>query len=442
MNSFVARPAHQVHGSIRVPGDKSISHRAIMLGAIATGRTEIRGFLPGEDCLATLRAVEAMGVRVTRHAVTALDIQGNGLTGLRAVTQALDMGNSGTAMRLFTGLLSGQNFDATLVGDESLSRRPMERVAQPLRQMGAVIETTDGHPPLRVSGGKMLRGIRYDMPEASAQVKSAILLAGLFAQGETSVREPAVTRDHTERMLATFGQPIVRSGSLVRLVPTGVLQGCSVQVPGDLSSAAFMLLAGMAARDGELVIEQVGLNPTRTGILDIFRLMGGAFQVETDPAGFGNEPVGRIKVRPSSLHGVVIPPELVPLAIDEFPVVFVAAALAEGDTVITGAAELRHKESDRIAVMAASLRALGVAVEELPDGARIRGGGLAGGEIHSQGDHRIAMAFAAGAVRANGPVRILDTANVMTSFPGFVESMNRAGMHLEEHTDGNQHGAR
>lgn len=432
MKYLSAEPAARLEGVVRVPGDKSISHRAIMLGAVGTGRTEIRGFLPGEDCLATLAAVEAMGVHTRRIDATSIDIDGVGLRGLRAPDRPLDMGNSGTAMRLLAGLLAGQRFDSTLVGDESLTRRPMERVAAPLRLLGARIETSDGRPPLRIFGGRSLRGIEYAMPVGSAQVKSAILLAGLLADGDTVVLEPVPTRDHTERMLVAFGQPVARDGQRIRLAPRGGLTAARVAVPGDLSSAAFFVLAGSAATAGELVIENVGLNPTRTGILDIMRLMGADLTIEAYATSEGSEPVGRLIVRPAALRGAAIPPRLVPLAIDEFPVVFVAAALARGETVISGAEELRHKESDRIAVMVAGLRVLGVDATETADGARIVGGTLGGGEIDSHGDHRVAMAFAAGAVRATGPIRIRDTANVATSFPGFASLGASVGMKVEE----------
>ena len=440
MKYFVTGPASRIEGRIGVPGDKSISHRAVMLGAIARGRTEVRGFLPGEDCLAALAAVEAMGVRTMRHDRTSVDIEGAGLHGLRAPTHALDMGNSGTAMRLMTGLLAGQDFDSTLIGDASLSRRPMERIASPLRLMGARIETRDGRPPIRVFGGRMLNGIRYDMPVASAQVKSAVLLAGLYARGPTSVREPAVTRDHTERMLAIFGQPVRCGTDVVELTPAGELDATRLDVPGDLSSAAFMLLAALVAPAGELMIENVGVNPTRTGILEILRLMGADLDVEIAAGTVSGEPAGRIIARPSALHGAAIPSELVPLAIDEFPIVFMAAALARGETVVSGAAELRHKESDRIAVMAAGLRSLGIDVIETADGARINGGALGAGTVDSKGDHRVAMAFAAGAVRAQGPVCILDTANVATSFPGFADLAKQTGMTIDERT-GDDHTA-
>jgi 3-phosphoshikimate 1-carboxyvinyltransferase len=426
---FLVEPARRIAGTLRVPGDKSISHRAVMFGALAEGHTRVTGFLPGEDCLATLAAVQAMGIRVHRPDATTVELEGRGMGGLSAPPGPLDMGNSGTAMRLFTGLLCAQSFDSVLVGDESLTRRPMERVAVPLRLMGATVESTDGHPPLRIRGGRRLRGIHYDMPVASAQVKSAILLAGLYAEGTTSVSEPAPTRDHTERMLSAFGCPVTTRGNVVSVTGGSRLQGTAIDVPGDLSSAAFPILAACVAEEGELVLEHVGLNPTRTGILRILELMNADIRVEATDDGRG-EPCGRIRVRPSRLKGAVIPPELVPLAIDEFPMVFVAAALAEGETVVSGAEELRHKESDRIRVMVDNLRALGVEVTETPDGARIHGGGLGGGTVESHGDHRVAMAFAAGAVAARGTVRIRDVANVATSFPGFPELMGTLGLRV------------
>ena len=424
---FRIRPSSRVEGRISVPGDKSVSHRAMMLGAIAQGTSHITGFLPGEDCLATMAAVRAMGIEVVQHDATTIDVVGQGMHGLQTAGQALDMGNSGTAMRLFMGLLAAQPFATELFGDESLSRRPMERVAQPLRQMGARIETTNGTPPVRIAGGGKLRGIAFDMPEASAQVKSAVLLAGLYASGETWVREPAVTRDHTERMLVRLGCPVRRSGSAVAIAGGGTLTAGPIAVPGDLSSAAFMVLAGCLASGGELVIDRVGLNPTRTGILRILELMGADIGIEQSP-GEVAEPVGRLIVRPRRLRGIEVPPELVPLAIDEFPVIFVAAALASGETVVRGASELRHKETDRIRVMANGLRILGIDVEELPDGARIRGGRFRSGTVDSGGDHRVAMSFAVGAAHAEGPVTILETANVATSYPGFAVQARAIGL--------------
>jgi len=433
--TILTRPTRRVSGRIRVPGDKSISHRALIFGALADGTTDIHGFLPGEDCLATMAALRAMGVNIEQSDTTTIRIAGVGLQGLTAPAAPLDMGNSGTAMRLLAGLLSGQAFDSVLVGDASLMQRPMERVATPLRMMGADITTADsGHPPLTIRGGRPLQGIEYALPVASAQVKSAILLAGLYATGETTVIEPAVTRDHTERMLARFGYPTRHAGGRVSLMPGGRLTATRIDVPGDLSSAAFFLLAASIAGDGELVIENVGLNPTRTGILEILKRMGADILVPSpgaiDTLG-ESESSGSIIVRPSRLHGIELPPELVPLAIDELPLVFIAAALADGQTVIRGAGELRHKESDRISVMVNGLRALGADIQERPDGAIIQGGTLCGGEINTGGDHRVAMAFAVAGIAAQAPIRILDTANVATSFPGFVGVAGDIGMQLE-----------
>jgi len=429
--TYISTPVERIEGQIKVPGDKSVSHRALMLGALADGTTEISGFLPGEDCLATLVALEAMGIAIQRPDDTTVRIEGRGLHGLSAPSSVLDMGNSGTAMRLFAGLLSGQRFDSTLSGDASLSKRPMERVAEPLRQMGALIATDGGCPPLQITGHQSLHGIEYEMPVASAQVKSAILLAGLYASGPTSIAESTVTRDHTERMLSLFGWPTMRDKNRVTLPDGGRLTGTRVDVPGDLSSAAFFVLAGCLAEQGELIVEAIGLNPTRTGILRILELMGADLEIDEHPCEAG-EPSGRIVVRPSQLHGIQIPPEFVSTAIDEFPLVFVAAALADGETVISGASELRHKESDRIKVMVQGLKALGATVEEFPDGAVIQGGQLTGGEIDSGGDHRVAMAFAVAAVAAKGPIRILDTENVGTSFPGFINCSRSAGLKVSE----------
>lgn len=419
-------------GSVAVPGDKSISHRALMFGAIASGGTTIEGFLNGEDCLATLGALRAMGVDIELDGPTRVAIRGVGMHGLQAAAEPLDLGNSGTGMRLLAGLLAGQSFASELTGDASLRSRPMERIAEPLRAMGADIATSSGTAPLVIRGGRALRGIDYASPVASAQVKSAILLAGLYADGATVVREPGVTRDHTERMLRTFGVEVstTTSGAArsARLEGGQTLHGTAVQVPGDLSSAAFVLGAACLG-SAPVSVERVGINPTRTGVLDILKLMGARIDV-SDTATMGAEPVAGLTVRPAPLHGVEIPPELVPLAIDELPMVFALAACAAGTTVISGAAELRHKESDRIAIMVAGLRALGVAAEERPDGAVIRGGQVHGGTVDSAGDHRIAMAFAVLAGRASGAVTILDTANIQTSFPGFVTLMQGLGLRI------------
>jgi 3-phosphoshikimate 1-carboxyvinyltransferase len=429
VGAWDAMPGRRLGGNVTVPGDKSISHRALMLGGIAEGFTEVSGFLEGEDCLATMTAMRSMGVAIDRSRPGVLVIRGVGLHGLIPPVGPLDMGNAGTAMRLLTGLLAGQSFDTVLVGDSSLMKRPMERVATPLRQMGAVIETTDGKPPVRISGGRGLQGADHQLKVASAQVKSAILLAGLYARGGTSVTEPAVTRDHTERMLRAFGVEVAVEGRRTSLTP-GILRGTRIDVPADFSSAAFFIVAATLAGESPLVIRNVGVNPTRTGLLEILRLMGGRIGFRNERLA-GDEPVADLVVEPAPLRGIAVPPELVPLAIDEFPALFVAAALAEGETLVSGAAELRVKESDRIGVMAEGLQALGADVRALPDGMRIRGGRLSGGAIDSHGDHRIAMSFAVAAACAQGPVRILDVANVATSFPGFPEAARAAGLHIE-----------
>jgi len=432
MRSYVVQPATRVFGSMRVPGDKSISHRCLMLGGIATGRTEVQGFLDSADCLATLAALQSMGVHVDRHDAYSLTVHGRGIDGLRAPANVLDMGNAGTAIRLSMGLLAGQEFTSTLTGDESLRKRPMERVAAPLRLMGANISTTDGRPPVTVRPVEKLRAIQYPLPVASAQVKSAILLAGLYADGVTVVTEPAPTRDHTERMLRSLGAVVATDDATVRLAGRQPLHGAQIDVPGDFSSAAFFLVAGcLAARDG-LVIENVGINPTRTGLLDILRLMGADIRLHSR-ATKGAEPVADIELRQSALHGIRVPEALVPLAIDEFPVLFIAAAAASGETVVTGAAELRVKESDRLAVMAAGLTATGVENELAPDGIRIDGGRrLRGAQIESHGDHRIAMAFTVSSLLADAPIEIRDVENVGTSFPRFVETARGCGLDLVE----------
>jgi 3-phosphoshikimate 1-carboxyvinyltransferase len=424
-------PSQRVSGAIRVPGDKSISHRSLMLGGLAHGTTEVTGFLDSADCLATLGALRAMGVRIERLSDTELTVHGAGPAGLQAPAQLLDMGNAGTAIRLFMGLLAGQPFESTLSGDASLQKRPMERVAKPLRLMGADITTVDGKPPVRIRPVARLQGIDYALPMASAQVKSAILLAGLFAEGSTRVTEPAPTRDHTELMLQGFGVTVGRAPGEVRLAGGQRLQAAPVRVPGDFSSSAFFLVAGCLAGASDFVVENVGVNPTRTGLLDILRLMGADIRLHPR-GGSGPEPVADIEVRASQLRGIAVPEALVPLAIDEFPVLFIAAACAQGETVVSGAGELRVKESDRLAVMAEGLTRLGVENELMPDGIRIRGGeGFSGGRVDSHGDHRIAMSFAVASLRARGQIEIEDVENVGTSFPGFVSTARRAGLAIE-----------
>ncbi len=427
---FTVKPGGALSGACRVPGDKSISHRAVMLGAIAEGETEVSGFLQGDDAMATLAAMRALGVRIEGPEQGRLHVHGVGLYGLRASDAPLDLGNSGTSMRLFSGLLAGQHFASELVGDQSLMRRPMRRVTDPLAAMGADITTTQaGTAPLQIRPVSGLHGIDYALPVASAQVKSAVLLAGLYADGETTVTEPAITRDHTERMLAGLGYPIDQSNGRVALQGGGELRGGAIDVPADISSAAFFLVGASIAPGSQMTLHDVGLNPTRTGVIDILRQMGAEIEI-TETQTKGGEPVGTIDVKSARLKGIEIPLDLVPLAIDEFPALFIAAACAEGETVLRGAEELRVKESDRIAVMAEGLTALGVAVEPLPDGIRIIGGGLHGGEVHARGDHRIAMSFAMAGLIADGPICIHDCAEVDTSFPGFVELAAAAGLDI------------
>ncbi|MBD9573966.1 bifunctional prephenate dehydrogenase/3-phosphoshikimate 1-carboxyvinyltransferase [Pseudomonas sp. PDM23] len=429
---FLAQPGGRLSGRVRVPGDKSISHRSIMLGSLAEGTTEVQGFLEGEDALATIQAFRDMGVVIEGPHHGRVTVHGVGLHGLKTPPGPIYLGNSGTSMRLLSGLLAAQPFDTTLTGDASLSKRPMNRVAKPLREMGAVIETgPEGRPPLTIRGGQKLTGMHYDMPMASAQVKSCLLLAGLYAAGETSTTEPAPTRDHTERMLRGFGYPVDVEGATARVESGHKLSATSIEVPADISSAAFFLVAASIAEGSDLTLEHVGINPTRTGVIDILKLMGADITLENQRE-VGGEPVADIRVRSAQLKGIDIPEDLVPLAIDEFPVLFVAAANAEGRTVLRGAEELRVKESDRIQVMADGLLALGVKCEPTPDGIIIDGGSYGGGEVWSHGDHRIAMSFSVASLRAGAPIRIHDCANVATSFPNFLGLASGAGIRVAE----------
>jgi len=429
--TFVAKPGGRVTGRIRVPGDKSISHRSIMLGSLAEGVTHVTGFLMGEDSLATLQAFRDMGVRIEGPDNGNVTIHGVGMRGLKPSVKPLDLGNSGTSMRLMSGLLAGVGIESTLIGDASLSKRPMRRVTEPLAKMGASIETSEGGmPPLRIHAGAKLKGIDYALPMASAQVKSSLLLAGLYADGDTSITEPAPTRDHTERMLRGFGYEVQVNGNHVRIRGGGKLKATSIDVPADISSAAFFLVAASITPGADLVLEHVGINPTRIGVLNILKAMGGDIELLNERE-VGGEPVADIRVRHAQLRGIHIPEDQVPLAIDEFPVLFVAAACSSGETVLTGAEELRVKESDRIQVMADGLKACGVDATPTPDGMVIRGGAIGGGTIDSHGDHRIAMSFAVAALRGSAPITILDCANVATSFPGFVALAQRVGMHID-----------
>ena len=428
---FIVQNGGSLKGSVRVPGDKSISHRSIMFGSIAEGTSHISGFLEGEDSLNTLRAFRAMGVKIEGPDNGKVVVHGVGMHGLKKPEQALDVGNSGTSMRLLAGLFSGLPFDVELKGDTSLSKRPMARVTNPLAEMGAVVETAaEGRPPLKISGGRRLHGIDYTMPMASAQVKSCCLLAGLYAEGRTCVTEPAPTRDHTERMLTAFGVPVEVKGSTMCVQGPAKLKACDIDVPADISSSAFFMVGASIAPGSDITLEHVGINPTRTGIIDILKIMGADIELlNTREA--GGEPVADIRIRSAQLKGAVIPEHLVPLAIDEFPVIFVAAACAEGKTVITGAEELRVKECDRIQVMAEGLQALGVDAQPTADGMVIQGGSIQSGSVHSHDDHRIAMAFSMAALRASGEIVIEDCDNVNTSFPGFVDLAAKTGLAIQ-----------
>jgi len=430
--AWIAHKGQPLRGDLTVPGDKSISHRAIMLAALADGNSYIDGFLEGEDARATCAMFRQLGVRIDAPRPGRRVVYGVGLNGLRAPEGALDCGNAGTGMRLIAGLLAGQSFDSMLIGDTSLSRRPMRRVMAPLAQMGAHIEAEPGDvPPLRIHGGQRLRGIRYDNTLASAQVKSALLLAGLFAEGETTVIEPRPTRDYTERMLAAFGWPITFAPGHASLTGGHRLRSTDVDVPADFSSAAFFLVAATLVPGSELRLIQVGMNPRRIGLLHVLRQMGANIHEERHSEQ-GGEPVADLVVRHAPLCGIEIPVEHVADMIDEFPALFIAAACAEGVTTIRGAAELRVKESDRIAVMADGLRAIGLEIDETPDGAIITGNraALGSGQIHAHGDHRIAMAFAVAAQVASGEIRIDDVTHVATSFPGFEPLARQVGFGL------------
>ncbi|MCK4840614.1 MAG: bifunctional prephenate dehydrogenase/3-phosphoshikimate 1-carboxyvinyltransferase [Methylococcales bacterium] len=431
--TFKVQPGGSMRGKIRVPGDKSMSHRSIMLGSLAEGTTHVTGFLNADDALATLQAFRAMGVKIEGPENDEVIIHGVGKHGLKAPKDPLYLGNSGTSMRLLSGLLAGQNFDSVLTGDESLSSRPMKRVTAPLLSMGAQIKTQDdGTAPIYITGTSELKGINYHMPMASAQVKSCLLLAGMYADGETIVTEPAPTRDHTERMLNGFSYPVKRDGAVATINSKGKLTACNIDVPSDISSAAFFLVAASIAADSDVTLKHVGINPTRTGIIDILRLMGANIEVLNERI-VGGEPVADLHVVYSQLKGIDIPEALVPLAIDEFPVLFVAAACAEGQTRLTGAKELRVKECDRIQVMADGLQQLGVDAQPTEDGMVIQGktmDSIGGGEVYSHDDHRIAMSFSIAGLRATAAITIHDCENVNTSFPEFRELATKLGLNL------------
>ena len=432
MANFIASPGDFLRGSIKVPGDKSISHRSIMLGSIANGVTNVSGFLEGEDSLATLNAFKDMGVKIEREGSNVV-INGVGMNGLRPSLKPLNLGNSGTSIRLMTGLLSAQSFDSILCGDESLSKRPMARIIDPLSEMGAIIKSSDSMPPLSISGNQKLSALKYTLPVASAQIKSCLLLAGLYADGETCITENATTRDHTERMLRGFGYQVTSSSGQVSLTGGGQLQACDIEVPSDISSAAFFIVAASIANNADITLEAVNINPTRTGVIEILKLMGANIELNNQREE-ASELVADIRVCSSSLKGITIPEELVPLAIDEFPAIFIAASCAHGETFLTGARELRVKESDRIQVMSDGLSSLGIENEVWEDGIRIKGGEFQKQTsiIKSHHDHRISMAFVVASVRSNFEIDIEGVDNVKTSFPNFVELANQVGMNLIE----------
>ncbi len=435
LNLF-SQPVKSIYGDLTVPGDKSISHRSIIFGSIAQGTTIVDGFLEGEDCIATLKAFQNMGVSIERPKSQQIIIHGVGKYGLKRPSNVIDCGNSGTSIRLLAGLLAAQSFDSELTGDESLLKRPMLRISKPLTLMGAEISTNEGKPPIKIKGGKQLTSIDYVMPEASAQVKSCILLAGLYAQGQTRIHEQGISRNHTELMLKAFSYPVEQQDKVIVINAQSECQGITIKIPGDISSAAFFLVAGSIIPGSDLIINNVGINSTRTGILTILKKMGADITL-LNLRQYGEEPVADLRVRYAPLKGIKIPEELVPLAIDEFPIIFIAAACAEGQTLVQGAEELRHKESDRIGAMIEGLVQIGIEAQGFADGALIKGGLIKGGHVDSRGDHRIAMAFAiAGAVAEKG-VYIKNCVNVATSFRNFVETANKLHLQIKD-VEGNE----
>ena len=426
----ISRP---IHGTISVPGDKSISHRSIIFGSIARGTTVVEGFLQGADCLATLAAFRAMGVVIDDSVAHRLQIHGVGKSGLKPPKEVIDCGNSGTSIRLLAGLLAAQPFDSCLTGDESLLKRPMLRISRPLTEMGAIITTQDGKPPLEIRGGQSLHGIDYMMPEASAQVKSSLLLAALYAQGITKITETGISRNHTELMLKAFAYPIKEENKTLIIDGSSECVGTHIRIPGDISSAAFFIVAAAIIPGADVIITGVGINPTRTGLLTILKSMGADINL-LNVRFYGEEQVADIHIKYQPLHGIVIPSDLVPLAIDEFPIIFIAAACAKGQTTLSNAKELRFKESDRIHAMAEGLQQLGINACEYEAGIAIEGGLLRGGIVNSRGDHRIAMSFVIAGSVAQGPITVQNCANINTSFPNFVDVANQLAMKIEEVT--------
>lgn len=432
--NLVSRPVKSIKGEIIVPGDKSISHRSLIFGAIAEGTTTIQGFLDGEDCLATLNAFKSMGVPIDGPCDQKVVLHGVGKCGLEKPDVVIDCGNSGTSMRLLAGLLAAQSFDSELTGDESLLKRPMLRISKPLTQMGATISTQGGKPPIRITGGNHLSAIDYVMPEASAQVKSCILLAGMYAEGTTSITETGISRDHTERMLKTFSYPVEIHKNSIKIDSHSECLGTNITVPGDISSAAFFIVAATIIPESDLLIRNVGINPTRTGVIHILKDMGADITI-LNHRFYGEEPVADLRIKSAKLKGITIDESMVPLAIDEFPILFIAASCAEGQTILHGARELRMKESDRIGAMAQGLEQVGIVTQVFDDGIQIDGGIVQGGEVDSLGDHRIAMSFAIAGAIAKQPITVTNCSNVATSFPDFVLTANSVDFRIEDVID-------
>ena len=430
MINYCISPGGKLSGRFSVPGDKSISHRALMLSAIAEGQSRITGFLDGEDTLATMAAFRAMGVEIQHNSDNEVIVDGVGMQGLSTPATPLNLGNSGTSVRLLSGLLSGLGIECELVGDESLMSRPMQRIVDPLQKMHASITCSeDGTLPINIIDSVSLTAIDYEMPVASAQLKSSLLLAALNANGRTCIHEPVATRDHTERMLKQFAYQVECEANTIAVTGGEVLKATDIVVPADISSAAFFIVGACIADESDVIIENVGINPNRDAVIHILKAMGADITLLDEKVASG-EPVADIQVRSSELHGIDILESLVPGAIDEFPAIMVAAACAEGKTRLTGAGELRIKESDRISAIADGLQILGIDVDEQPDGMTVIGGSMSGGEINSFTDHRIAMAFAIAGLNASSPITVKDCANVETSFPGFVAVAKTAGLDL------------
>jgi 3-phosphoshikimate 1-carboxyvinyltransferase len=431
MVNYHSQPSGPLKGAIRVPSDKSISHRAVILSSIAEGTSILRHLLMGEDNKATMNAMQAMGASIQAIDSATYQVEGVGLYGLQQAPIPLNMGNSGTGLRLLTGLLAGQSFESQLVGDQSLMKRPMKRIVVPLKKMGALIATSlEGTPPLHILPAAFLHGIQYSMPVASAQVKSCLLLAGLYADSPTEIIEPVPTRNYTEQLLSIMGAPIQVQGSTITLKRCQRLNPLDITIPADISSAAFFMVAATIIPGSELVLQEVGINPTRTGIINILKAMGADIQLE-NISEISGESVADIRVRSAQLTGIEIPVDQVPLAIDEMPVILIAAACAKGNTLLRGAEELRVKESDRIAAMADGLERLGIVVEVFSDGMHVEGGGLQGGEVDSFSDHRIAMSFLMAGAVASGPVIVRDCDNIETSFPDFIATAANIGLRIE-----------